>query len=331
MGHPRYLLILSLIVSGSVLAIESAGRAYIYLTHGKEGRSYGIYRAHPALGAILRPDSYNLSKEFNNRAFQTPRDIPATKPPDELRIVTYGGSTTFCYNLPTGEDWPLQLEQRLTEQGVNARVLNAGDVSWSLGHIAVRSREEFPALEADWVVLYSGLNEYLNADMLAFQGINISEEVAAGRYGAINRQLGADRWLARNSLIHKTVVKKVLPLLSSGERLTPPFQADPADLARNYHHLLSGLITFWRNHGTRVAFVIQGGDPNNANHAVTGMSRDAADLARELGAIVVDAQDVVRAYPKDAAELFTHTGVHWTRDGARRLSAFLATAIAWEK
>ncbi|MGB0712932.1 MAG: SGNH/GDSL hydrolase family protein [Gammaproteobacteria bacterium] len=329
MGTFRYLVVLTLIVVGIILGLELGGRAYIHLAYGKEGRTYGIYQAHPVLGGILRPDSYNLIKEFNNRGFQSSRDVPASKPQDELRIVTYGGSTTFCYNLPTGEDWPLQLEDRLRERGTNARVLNAGDVSWSLGHINVRSREEFAELDADWVVLYSGLNEYLNADDLAFHGINMADEVAAGRLGTFTRLLSSSQWLHRNSLIYKATIRWFLPLFGDGKPRVPPFKADPEALDINYRHLLRGLIPFWREHGARVLFVVQGGDPAHEKHYITGMSRNAADLARELGAVVVDANEVVRAYPGAPAELFTETGVHWTRDGARRLSEFLAERVPW--
>ena len=316
-----------------ILATEVAGRVYFHFAHGVPGKTYGIYKAHPKLGAILREDSYNTIKVLNNRGFQGREDVPpGDKAVGELRMVAYGGSTTFCYNLPTGEDWPARLEAQLRERGVNARMLNAGDVSWSLGHINVRTHEEFPGLQADWVVLYSGIDEVTNALLVQGDGIDFTAEVEAGRYGLFSPHLGQDLWLFRNSLLYKMWRFRVVPHLQAPPpRLESERDFDPRLLAAiraNYHHLLRDLIGYWREHGARVLFVIQAvARPDHPNAFRADFSREAAATAAAAGAYVVDAQRAADEYPGDPDDLFIHSGVHWTAAGSTRLAALLARDV----
>ncbi|GAB6041424.1 SGNH/GDSL hydrolase family protein [Endothiovibrio diazotrophicus] len=343
----KYAAILLITLSPLLLLVtgELLGRLYLQVLNGSPGRSYGIYTYHPVLGAILRKSSFNTRKTFNNLGFQSYEDVPAgPKPPGELRLVVYGGSTSFCYNLPTGEGWPLRLERDLRDGGVAARMLNGGDVSWSLGHINVRTREEFAGLDADWVVLYSGINELTNAQLVDFYGGDFVGAVRAGERGVFSPRLGQDEWLFRHSLFYKAWrfwgAPRVGRWFSSGERRTPP---DPKVVAAkrealrtavdtNYQYLLRELIAFWRSHGARVAFVIQAiSDRDHVNAPRVAVSRRGAAAAAQAGAVVVDAQEVVDGYPGDPHKLFIHSGVHWTAEGSERFARFLAENIPFSQ
>ncbi len=322
------LLLLAPVIALALL--EGAGRAYLYLVYGVEGKSYGIYRAHPVLGGILAPNSYNRLKEFNDRAFQHKENVLEPHPEGSLRVITYGGSTTFAYNLPMGEDWPSQLEAQLRRTDPTAQVLNAGDVMWSLGHINVRAREEVPTLRPDYVILYSGINEDANADLLRLEGVDFDAEVASGNYGLFTRSLVQAKFLFRNSVVYKLFFFHVAPLLDFTKPQIEPEDENvqPAVLA-NYQMLLADLIDYWRSHGARVVFAIQvNGQPDNPrNVRLTRYSRLGAPIARAHGAIVINSQDVVDVYDGPTGALFASTGVHWNKQGSELFAEFLYRKI----
>ena len=54
------------------------------------------------------------------------------------------------------------------------------------------------------------------------------------------------------------------------------------------------------------------------------------ETAAAAGAYVLDAQEVVSAYPGDPGDLFIDSGVHWTREGAVRFAGFLARNLSSE-
>jgi hypothetical protein len=52
-------------------------------------------------------------------------------------------------------------------------------------------------------------------------------------------------------------------------------------------------------------------------------SREAAETARQHGALVVDAQDVVSAYAGPPMDLFITTGVHWSEKGSHLVAQYV--------
>ena len=324
----RYTAAVLLIVAPviALALLEGAGRAYLFLVYGVEGKSYGIYRAHPVLGGILAGNSYNRLKQFNDRAFQHRENVLEPRPDGSLRVVTYGGSTTFAYNLPTGQDWPSQLEARLRSDDPTAQVLNAGDVMWSLGHINVRTREEFAALRPDYVFLYSGINEEGNADLLRSEGVDFDAGVAAGDYGRFTHALVQANVLFRNSVVYKIFFFWVAPLFGDREQgaLREARELDRAAL-ENYRMILADVIDYWRANGARVVFVIQanGQADNPRNVRLTRYSRLGAPVARAHGAIVLDGRDVVDAFDGPPGALFASTGLHWNKEGSDRFAEYL--------
>jgi len=147
-----------------ILSIESIGRAIIHFRFGVPGKSYGLWQYDPELGAIHAANGYNLNSETNNFGFRNKEDVIEPKPANALRIIAYGGSATFCYNLPTDLAWPIRLQEILRKQH-NAfdQVLNGGAIMWSIGHELTRAKRDLPRLKPDVVIIYSGVNEEVNA------------------------------------------------------------------------------------------------------------------------------------------------------------------------
>jgi lysophospholipase L1-like esterase len=121
---------------------------------------YGLWQYDKELGAIHASNSYNSNSETNSLGFRNHEDVFEPKPPGALRIIAYGGSTTFCYNLDTEHAWPLRLQALLrAHHNPGDQVLNAGAVMWSISHEITRAERDLPRLHPDYVSIYSGFNE----------------------------------------------------------------------------------------------------------------------------------------------------------------------------
>src|SRR5579864_8023571 len=94
-------------------AAEGTGRLVIHFKYGVPGKTYGLWTYDPVLGAVHAANAYNSNSETNSLGFRNKEDVFEPKPAGALRIIAYGGSTTFCYNLDTTEAWPLQLQELL--------------------------------------------------------------------------------------------------------------------------------------------------------------------------------------------------------------------------
>lgn len=308
-----------------IAAAEIAGRLYMHVAHGQPGRSYGIYKSHPVLGGILAENAYNTQKTTNNFAFQRFDDIAAEKPAGTARVIAYGGSTVFAYNLPMGQDWPAQLERVARERGRALQVLNAGDISWSAGHIAVRAREEVDRLKPDYVLFYEGVNEEDNWEKAKAEGVDVVGRQARGEFGFANRSIVQADWLYRNSLLYKYwhqaagpwVARTLLGEVYQSQDDAAHAAPDPLVL-ENYRRTVAALVDHWRERGVKVVFVIQGRAAGDSHflRRITGYSRSGAETAAARGAIVVDSQEVVAANPDRAGALFYTTGIHWSAEGS---------------
>jgi lysophospholipase L1-like esterase len=323
-----------------LLAAEGAGRLYMHARYGVPGKRYGRWRADPVLGARMGENRYDHRWQTDDGGFRNDQNVIEPRREGAWRIIAYGGSTTLCWNLPTASTWPSRLEHRLrAATGDSAQqVLNAGDILWSIGHILARAKAELPRLHPDFVILYTGVNEEANADLLAASGRSLRERMASGEYGAFARNLPQDSWLARNSILYKAA-QKVIGLPAArlwremrGEkwsrlRQTPIDAAHPAsppdpDVLRNYLHVLDELIQVCDENGARPVFVIEATGLRTVGLArMTAYSREGARVASERGVPVVDAQAMVDAYPGDRMELFRDSGIHYSKKGADLLAA----------
>jgi hypothetical protein len=332
-----FMLVLIGIVPALVLVAEFAGRGILALEIGAVGKSYGLYVADPILGHIPAGNRYNHLITLNNAGFRNDEDVITPKPETALRVIAYGGSTTFSYNLPTSQTWPRQLEHLMRDRLGNShhQVLNAGVVLWSLGHAYERARREIPTLRPDYVLIYSGINEEANALYLERAGENIRSLVDSGHYGEVSRNYPASQWLHLNSLMYKVFVKIALPLLKNylaGTVPPLPYQLrlsktvpdgeiapepDPYILM-NYRVVLRRFIYLIKENGGTPVFIIQAtSDRGTANNRRARYSELAAEDARRLGARVIDAREVLSEHGGEATELFSESGIHYSQLGSK--------------
>lgn len=336
------LTVLALVCLG--VALEAGARVYIWVAHGVPGKTYGIHYYDPEIGGRLRPSSYNLTKQFNNLAFQSTVDTVVPKPPGTFRVVAYGGSTTICFNLPTGKCWPRLLERNLRAKGLSGvEILNAGDAAWSLSHAYARARGELRQLEPDLVLLYSGFNEVRNAWGLRREGVDLEQVVKEGRVGVFTRATLQSDDINRNSVLYKAWMyylygPYVRPVIQKTHRYIlgghPP-GSRPAgfgpEVAEHYAQTIKAFVALIRNSGARPVFVMQAANPEHASAMRRAQySRHGARVAGDLGALIIDGQAFVPDDPAETTELFIETGYHLSAIGAERFARFMTDAIDWD-
>lgn len=308
----------------AILAIEGAGYTVMHLRYGVPGKTYGLWTYDAELGAIHSRNGYNTNSETNDHGFRNREDVFEPKPPGSIRIIAYGGSTTFCYNLDTDHAWPIRLQEELRKHaGPKSQVLNAGAIVWSIGHEVARARRDLPKHKPDVVIIYSGLNEEANASNLQQEGISLKDAVAQGKYGLFATNLDQSRWLKRNSMIVRYI--EYLNLFA------PPQSSEPAqeypivpEVRENFNRTLREFIELIRQHGAKPLYVIMGGlNDIGQNRSLLRYSREGAEVARGMGVPVIDSNAIVSDYSGDKLDLFSPTGAHWSALGAELLAKFI--------
>jgi hypothetical protein len=326
-----YTILLSLPFLG-LLAVEGAGRFVIWLRSGVPGHSYGIYTWHPTLKGILRPLSYNANgKVINGQGFQSRTDISREPPADRTRVIVYGGSTAFAYNLPTGLDWPHLLQAEGEKAGRKLEVLNAGDINWTVRHALERSKADIPAWRPDIVILYEGVNEEPNYHQLSQRGFDLPAMMDAGNYRAFSTDFPQCRWFYRHTVVGRIFAQMVEPRLDAvfGASWPEGYAGESRpEVTRFFIGAVATAVDEWRAQGPRVIYAIQGHLPGAERpRQLTSYSRDAAATARAHGALVIDTQATVNAYKGSPADLFIDSGVHWTELGSRLMAKQLFDAV----
>ena len=338
-GKIRNFVLIILITFGMVGSLELAVRFYIYIKYGVPGKSYGTFEGHPVLRGQLRPNSYSFTREFNDHAFQTSENVDFAD--TVTRIITYGGSTTFSYNLAMPDTWPLRLQEQLRDSGRPVQVLNAGVVMWSSGHILIKAREQISLIKPKIVIVYSGINEVFNRDFLALEGVALPDPGSNSDAVPIARSLTQASWLFQNLVLFK-IARGVSDQIKSrftpeDDRVTSPYAplpsaqreqlTDPTVFA-NYVRNLRRLNDVIRANGATMVFVVQARAWNGpVVSEPTAYSRRAASVVRDMGAMVIDPQADLATGDLPLGQMFSSSGVHYSAEGSRRFAALLAERL----
>lgn len=322
-----------------LLLLEGTTRAYLYAKYHKPGKSYGLWQADKELGAIHALNGYNSNAETNDFGFRNAEAVKNPKPAGSTRGIVYGGSIVFCYNLFNEEAWPLQLQKNLrANHNPNDQVLNGGAICWSLSHCYRRAKRDLPVLKPDYVVIYSGINEQMNATALLNEGKDIHTSIKEGKYGEIATKFDQARWVKRNLALVRVfdyVINPWFQKKAANNRKDIGSQATDANehwgapksdslLLVNYLHVLRDFIQLVKDNGSQPIFVIQ-------SHSrvmpymdyFTSFSENGASLAKEMGATVLDSKDMAKTYTGNWADLYISTGCHFTKLGAEEMGKFV--------
>jgi lysophospholipase L1-like esterase len=320
-----------------IVAAEAGARVYVHFRYGQPGKSYGIYMADDELGATQRPNSYNSNSVINNWGLRDTQDVSPDKPADSMRVYCSGGSTTYCYNLNTEDAWPSVLERKLRQVPGHEhdQVLNAGQICFSLAHEFALAKRLIPRLKPDVVVLFTGFNELMAAQIIEGQdGGNLDQLLAEGRFGVCARHLDQARFLKRNSVLVRLWDYKAKKLFEGQataayrEAAAAPMPLHPWVVA-NFDHTLREYLAFLKAHHCRVV-VLRYGDNGKENwhlvHCIRMLRDRAVAIGREQGAEVCDIVPLVDRNPH-RQDLFIASGVHVTSAGAELVAEELKKTL----
>lgn len=206
-------------------------------------------------------------------------------------------------------------------------MLNAGDINWTVRHALERSKDDIPAFKPDVIIVYEGINDEPNYDLLTQAGYDLPAMMAAGDYRAFTTDLSQCRWIYRHTVVGRNFSQVILPSIDAVFGTAWSKAADYSNPAlrrgvtRFFHGALATAFDEWRASGARVIYLVQGHLPGAVRpQQLTGYSRDGAATARAHGALVVDTQITVREYKGPPTDLFIETGVHWPEVGGRLMA-----------
>ena len=321
-----------------IIAIgEIGGRIYVHFKYGVPGKSYGIYMADEELGATHRPNSYNTNSLINNFGFRDSEDITQEKPPGATRIYCSGGSTTYCYNLDTAESWPSLLQQRMRTVKGHERdeVLNAGQITFGVAQEFVLAKRMIPRLKPDIVIIFTGINELLAANIITYEdGKNLDQLLAEQQWGVCPQHPDQARFLKRHSVLVRLIDYKIKKFFENRATSTyhnseaPPIPMHPW-VSANYEHTLRDYLDFLRQQGCRV-IILRYGDNGKEDwylqKCIHALRDRAVEIGKEEGAAICDLVPVVEKDPR-RKNLFIQTGVHVTKEGADLYADYISREV----
>lgn len=313
-----------------IASVEVCARVVFSLKYGVPGHVYGTMKYDPVLGAVPKANSYSLNAHLNDYGFRNSENVIDPKPADALRVIAYGGSTTYCHHLKNDQAWPIRLQELLRQaSGGRDQVLNGGVIMWSLGHSFEKAKRDVPLLKPDAVIIYTGVNEMYNASGLATQGLRIHDLVARREYGRFTTALELNtpfRDVISYKLLRDFVVGPLRKALRIGGAVDSELQAGVVnpDILTNYLETLHSFVNFLREHGVKPVFVKEVFDASHPDQVtmrrLTGYSAAAANVAATWGAVVVDPTDAFHERSATST-LFQETGVHVTVAGANLMAS----------
>lgn len=341
--------------------MELGGRFYIKLKNSKNtgmsliGKTYGVIRSDKELGFTHFANAYNSSRVSNNMGFLNTNDVvlPGKRSSEDIVFIAYGGSTTYCYNLEQNEAWPYLFQEEMcgTEKNSNQlckfSVFNGGHVMYSIGHSYKRAKRDLPIVKPNYLIIYSGINEYANYQLLKSKDkIDVDKSIKNKEYGLTTKY---DYWYVKhNSILKKLIHYKLLfPLRNLIRSLAEDrnnLTKDPNNLTKdtnnllikenfpivfeNYLGVLRKFINLAEKHDAKVIFLVQSqGTDSKNNILLTSLSQKAKKKATELGAIVIDTREIVDEYKGDKKELFIESGVHYSVKGSNLVAKLLLSKL----
>ncbi len=315
-----------------IVSLEGVVRFVIHLHYGHSGKTYGLWRYDPELGADHRPNGYNSVATLNNFGFRNLEDVFQPKPPDGLRILAFGGSTTFGYNLADGQTYTEKLQEKLRtlpEFG-KTQVLNAGRINYSAGHNLILMKRLAPQLKPDYVILYEGVNELQNAWVLQRDGVSLNN--LGETYKVLGKSYDQNRWLKRNSTIVRLIDYYVKPRAEyirqeiferHRNSSTAKVEIHPW-IIRNYRYVFEQIIRYLQEEKVKIIVVRYATFDHPELKAFADLS---AEVAREKGVLICDMQSRFDQFGVNAGHLFIHTGAHVNSEGAKVLAQELYETI----
>ncbi|MDH4137090.1 MAG: GDSL-type esterase/lipase family protein [Anaerolineae bacterium] len=304
----RFILII-IILFLIILILELAWRAYLF----QVGRGFfddPREFTSPFFTTYEEPMPFITSTGFEFRN----GSVSLQKPPEEIRIICFGGSTTV--NWRGGISYPEILQQKFNkiESDYRVRVLNAGGDGYSTAHTLVNLSLRNLDAQPDIIVVYHNIND-LSANWFG-DGVtsDYGNKYKTDFFLDFRHRTGALAELAKVSRLARFVLSKF-----KGIRFPTQELSQNREYNRGLEYFLRNLrsiVAIARAQGIRVVFASQPAKSDfRFNQGFVAYNEAVRSLAEEED---VEFVDLASAVTDD--DFFLKDSIHYTREGVARVA-----------
>ncbi len=273
---------------------------------------------------------------------------------DHLKIIAVGGSTTECYVINDGKDWPnlvqKQLKQYIPEIWINNAGLNGHS---TFGHKVLLQDHVFK-LKPDYVLLMVGINEVERDDLVNTDSISLSTDLYKNRNwkGKIAGYFELTSTIfnlyytykAHTLQIYDAVYTPQTDTLSLSPQQTSFELQKQQKYLQAYRKRLTEIIMLCKANNVKPVLITQpsvlGGGYDSATNInynkVKHLTRNGEvqwqvlelynDVTRQTGSLTACyVIDLAREMPKSSA--FFYDAIHFTNAGSARVAEIVAARL----
>lgn len=285
------------------------------------------------------------------RGPEAPKEINAIP-----SIICVGGSTTECYYLNDGQDWPAQVFLQLKDSIPNLWINNAGlDGHSTWGHRILLNQHIYK-LKPRFVLMLSGINDLGREDISAYDTRQFKQEET--------NSPGIREWFIRHSQIlstirtirmglkaqkqgvnHRDIDLKKQEILAVSEHQSERFVRNHDKMIESYGSRLETIIQECKAHQVQLILMTQpmlwgfGKDPRTGvdlstikiNDSINGgvrwnilqaYNQKAVETAQKFGVPVIDLANKL-----EKSSAYFYDEIHYTPAGAHQIAKVISPEL----
>lgn len=290
----------------------------------------------------------------NSLGFRGPE--PADALSELTSLICIGGSTTECFYIRDGQDWPAQLYERLKDSIPNLWINNAGlDGHSTWGHRLLLEQHVFK-MKPKYLLMLCGINDLGRSDISDYDTRQIRKKEEPGA--------GIREWIIRHSQIlstirtirlglkaqkqgvnHSDLKLSEFPALHQEQAARDSALASQLPLISQYGQRLDGIMKATKANGIQLILMTQPMLWGNTSDPVTGQFLGDYEITPGMSsglrwellqaynqkAVEVALQNQVPVIPlADSLEKSTqyfYDEIHFTPEGCTRISEIIAPSL----
>lgn len=290
----------------------------------------------------------------NSLGFRGPE--PAGTISDLTSLICIGGSTTECFYIGDGEDWPARLYERLKDSIPNLWINNAGlDGHSTWGHRLLLEQHVFQ-MKPKYLLMLCGINDLGRSDISDYdtRQLRKADEPASGfrewiiRHSQILSTIRTIRMglkAQKQGVNHSDLKLSELPTLHQEQAARDSALASQQTLITQYGQRLDGIMKATKANGIQLILMTQPMLWGNTADPVTGQFLGDYEITPEMSsslrwellqaynqkAVEVALQNQVPVIPlADSLEKSTryfYDEIHFTPEGCTRISEIIAPRL----
>jgi lysophospholipase L1-like esterase len=266
----------------------------------------------------LRPDTLMFNAYRINRLGYRGPDVDAIKPPDTLRIVCTGDSSTFGMGVADDETWPARLEvmlDALLDRERSVEVINAAVPGYSTEQNKRQVLRDLLALQPDVLIVCPTAQN------------DLRWQANAGDAAALDDNTAWRAWLDRSHLLRLVRGGALRDAFHAGGRREPGSGgARPRVTPDEFEANLRNIAEAAREQGVRTLFLVTEHSAwrESSDPAVDESEASVARAAGDVGALLADSREAFAGY---APYPMFSDGIHFTPLGQQLVAISALRAL----